>query len=98
MQDAPAPRVPPERLLHATRQGIFGVFLGYRVVRWQDGEDSDSEAEGVEPLRPLRNFPAVALITAIHSALEARARLWLPAGAPAAPCMHTAAPPRALAL
>ena len=49
-------------------------FLGF-VDAWplQDGEDSDSEAEGVEPLRPLRNFPAVALITAIHSALEARA-------------------------
>ena len=33
-------------------------------------ETSDSEAEEVEPLRPLRNFPALGLITAMHSAIE----------------------------
>ena len=30
----------------------------------------DSEQEEAEPLRPLRNFPAVGLITAMHSAIE----------------------------
>ena len=35
-------------------------------------ETSDSEAEEVEPLRPLRNFPALGLITAMHSAIEVR--------------------------
>ena len=35
-------------------------------------ETSDSEAEEVEPLRPLRNFPALGLITAMHTAIEVR--------------------------
>jgi hypothetical protein len=41
---------------------------------YQQAEEynSDSEAEEAEPLRPLRNFPAVALITAMHSAIEVR--------------------------
>ena len=39
---------------------------------YQQAEEynSDSEAEEAEPLRPLRNFPAIALITAMHSAIE----------------------------
>lgn len=38
-----------------------------RGVFWRSEEDAE---DGIEPLRPLRNFPAVALITAIHSAIE----------------------------
>lgn len=41
-------------------------------------ETSDSEAEEVEPLRPLRNFPALGLITAMHSAIEVRPLAKLP--------------------
>jgi hypothetical protein len=62
-------RLPGE--LAAELEGIAGEYEADLVYYTADGEgDSDSEAEGVEPLRPLRNFPAVALISAIHGALE----------------------------
>ena len=36
----------------------------------QQEYSSDSEQEDIEPLRPLRNFPAIGLIAAMHSAIE----------------------------
>ncbi len=43
----------------------------------------DSEQEEVEPLRPLRNFPALGLITAMTSAIEVSAHI----------CLHPTHPP-----
>ena len=57
-------------------EGIASDFendlLSYQQQVWSS---DDSEQEEVEPLRPLRNFPAVGLITAMHSAIEVGARI-----------------------
>jgi len=44
----------------------------------QQEYSSDSEQEDIEPLRPLRNFPAIGLIAAMHSAIEVRSPLFRP--------------------
>ena len=50
----------------------------------------DSEQEEVEPLRPLRNFPAIGLISAMHSAIEVGTPLTLlsPWACPCCPQLH----------
>ncbi|EIE18073.1 hypothetical protein COCSUDRAFT_26470 [Coccomyxa subellipsoidea C-169] len=47
--------------------GELAMELEGLAVEYDETED---EEDGVEPLRPLRNFPAIALITAIHTAIE----------------------------
>ena len=73
MPVAPQNRLPGELALEL--EGIATEFEADLMYYQQEGTDSETEDEedGVEPLRPLRNFPAVALITAIHSFLEVRA-------------------------
>lgn len=68
-------RLPGELALEL--EGIATEYEADLMYFQQEATDSDSEEEdedAVEPLRPLRNFPAVALITAIHSFIEVRAR------------------------
>lgn len=45
-------------------------LMYYQQQEVIDSDSDPDEVDGIEPLRPLRNFPAVALITAIHSTLE----------------------------
>ncbi|CAL8465869.1 g5405 [Coccomyxa elongata] len=64
-------RLPGELALEL--EGIATEYEADLMYYQQETLDSDSEPDAedeIEPLRPLRNFPAVALITAIHSAIE----------------------------
>lgn len=64
-------RLPGE--LASELEGIAAEYEGDLMFYQQEALDTDTEDEvndEVEPLRPLRNFPAVALVTAIHSAFE----------------------------
>lgn len=53
-------------------EGLATEYEADLMFYQQEGTDSETEddEDNAEPLRPLRNFPAVALITAIHSFLE----------------------------
>ena len=55
-------------------EGLAVEYESDLMYYQQEAADSETEDEedGVEPLRPLRNFPAIALITAIHTAIEVR--------------------------
>lgn len=59
-------------------ESIAGEFeADLQCYRQQEYASSDdSEEADAEPLRPLRNFPALGLITAMHSAIEVRLLPW----------------------
>lgn len=69
------------RLPGELAQELEGIAAEFEadLQYYQQAEEynSDSEAEEAEPLRPLRNFPAIALITAMHSAIEVGHVIWV---------------------
>lgn len=66
----PQTRLPGELAMEL--EGLATEYEADLMFYQQEGTDSETEGDddNAEPLRPLRNFPAVALITAIHSFLE----------------------------